>query len=187
MSNQEGQFMSPDSRNINNNPREGDEYIPRPINSDPREQQQQMYGEKLQPQQRRRRGPRGCIIALIAVVVILGLAGTGIGFGIASLGAHFPSVTEAKSFTVSANPHLIINDPVGTIKVHTGGTSDQVAISATKQSPGIGGNPQNIHITYQESSDNSTITINVDESSRFLGFNSTDLNITVPTTTNLDI
>lgn len=202
MSNQEGQFMSPEPRDINNDSRKEDEYIARPINRDPREQQQQwqevppqqqqqMYGEKLQPQQRRRRGPRGCIIALVAVVVILGLLGTGIAFGISSFGSHFPTfgpgVTEAKSFTVSSSPRLIINDPVGNIHVHTGGASDQVTISATKQNGGIGGNPNDIHITYRESSDNKTITINVDEGSHFLNFNSVNFNITVPTAADLNV
>src|SRR5207237_2574176 len=109
MNNQQGQFMSPDPRNPGNDFRAGDEYIPRPINIDPWEQQQQwqgvppqqqqVYGEKLQPRQRRSRGPRGCIIALVTVLVILCLAGVGIGFGIDGIGYSFarfvPGVTEA--------------------------------------------------------------------------------------------
>ena len=202
MNNQEGQFMSPNSGDIHNEPGAENEYMARPINRGPQEQQQQqwqgiphqqqqIYGDKLQPSQRRRRGPRGCVIALIAVVVILALAGGGIAFGIASFGSHFPAfgpgATEAKSFTVGSSPHVVINDPVGTINVHTGGTGNQVSIQTTKQSVGIGGNAQNIHITYQESSDNNTITVNVDDSSHFLGFNSVNFNIAVPSTTSLNI
>lgn len=193
MSNQEGQFMPPDSRNRYND-RRADEYIPRPVNTDPREQhqqwqgvppqQQQVYGEKLQPQQRRRRGPRGCIIALVMVLVILGLTGTGIGLGIAKFGSQFPSfgpgVTESHSFTVGTSPHLIINDTVGTINIHSGGPGSQVVIQSTKHSTGIGGNLNNIHVISTESADGNTITVKVEESSGFLGFNSVDLNVTVP-------
>ncbi|MFL5655382.1 MAG: DUF4097 family beta strand repeat-containing protein [Ktedonobacteraceae bacterium] len=201
MNNQEGQFMSPDPRNTGNDFRAGDEYIPRPINTDPWEQQQQwqgvppqqqqMYGEKLQPRQRRRRGPRGCIIALVTVLIILCLSGIGIGFGIAGIGYSFPrfgpGVTEARSFTVGTSPHLIINDPVGAIHVHTGTTNNQVSIQATKQSTGIGGNPSDIHVSYNESSDNNTITVNVDYGPSFMGFKSVDFNISVPGASDLNV
>ena len=87
MNNQE--YGPPNQQPMYNDPRGQGGYSPQSpqqFNDDPREQPlqgaipEQMYGEKLQPQRRKRRGPRGCIIAVVATLILLSLIGAGIGF-----------------------------------------------------------------------------------------------------------
>ncbi len=174
------------------------EYEPpnqQPIYNDPREQPwqgampEQIYGEKLQPQRRKRRGPRGCIIAVVATLLLLGLLGAGIGFTFTRVGgpSFGPSITESRTFGVSASPKLVIDDPTGQVTIHSGATGSTVSIRATKLTEGFGGNPNNIHLNYSESSDQKTVTITVDNGPSFVGFPVVNLDITVPSTIDLNL
>lgn len=194
MNNQE--FRPPNGQPINNDPQEQGNYgnySQQQYNDDPREQvwqaPGQIYGEKLQPQQRKRRGLRGCTIAIVATLVLLALLGTGIGFTLTRLGSPSfgPGVTESRTFTVSNSPHLVLNDPTGNVRIHSGGTSSTVSIKATKVTEGFGGNPNNIHINYNESSDNNTVTINVDNGPKFIGLQVVTFDITVPSAIDLSL
>src|SRR5579872_2950987 len=124
MSNQEGQFMSPDSYNRQGNQSKQDAYIPRPINADPREQaqwqtvppqQSTMMGEKVQPlpRKRKRHRLRGCLItALVVIVLLFGLAGFGTAVAFHAIPAMGPVSTQTQAFSVSSSPQLTIDDPV---------------------------------------------------------------------------
>ena len=168
---------------------------PQQFNDDPREQPwqgaipEQMYGEKLQPQRRKRRGPRGCIIAVVATLILLSLIGTGIGFAITRFGglSFGPGITESHIFKVSSSPQLVIDDPTGEVTIHSGEAGNTVSISATKLAEGFGGNPNNIHVNYTESSDNKTVTVTVDNGPRFIGLPSVNLDITVPSAIDLNL
>ena len=177
----------------NNNSREQGNYSQQQYNDDPREQVWQapgaVYGEKLQPQQHKRRGLRGCAIAIVATAVILTLLGTGIGFALTRLGGltFGPGVTEQQTFTVGNSPHLVLNDPTGNVKIHSDGSGNTVSIKATKVTEGFGGNVNNIHINYSESSDNNTVTITVDNGPRFVGLSLVTFDITVPSAIDLNL
>ena len=191
MNNQE--FRPSGAQQMNNAPHQQG-YDPRQYNNDPREQPwqdmppSQMYGEKLQPQQRKRRGPLGCVMALASIAVLLGLLAAvgGFVFTRTSVTAFGPGVTENHSYQVTASPTLIINDPVGTVHVHSG-TGNTVSIEATKHTEGFGGNPNNIHVTYDDNTQNNTITVSIDSGPRFLGVSLVDFNITVPNAANLNL
>lgn len=168
---------------------------PQQFNDDPREQPwqgatpEQMYGEKLQPQRRKRRGPKGCIIAVVATLIVLSLIGTGIGFAFNRLGgpSFGPGITESRTFQVSTSPHLVIDDPTGQVSIHSGGSGSSVSIRATKLTEGFGGNPNNIHVNYTESSDNNTVTVTVDNGPSFVGLPVVNLDITVPNAIDLNL
>ncbi len=147
-----------------------------------------MYGEKLQPQQRRRRGPKGCFIALATVLVLFSLLAAAGGFVFYRFGvtAFGPGVTENHTYQVTTSPTLIINDPVGTVHVHSSNGS-AVSIQATKRTAGFGGNPNNIHVIYDDNTKTNTITVTVDNGPRFLGVPLVDFNITVPDAANLNL
>ena len=168
---------------------------PQQFNDDPREQPWQgatpeyMYGEKLQPKQRKRRGPRGCIIAVVATLILLGLIGSGIGFTLTRFGgpSFGPGITESHTFQVSSSPQLVIVDPTGHVNIHSGATGSSVSIQATKLTEGFGGNPNNIHVNYAESPDLKTVTVTVDNGPKFVGLPVVNLDITVPSTIDLNL
>lgn len=194
MNNQE--FTPPNAQPLSNDPREQGRYTPPPFNDDPREQPWQgmppgqMYGEKLQPQQRKRRGLKGCLIAFVTVLVLFSLLAAVGGFVFYRFGstAFGPGVTENHTYQVSttSSPTLVINDPVGTVHVHSS-KSSTVSIQATKRTEGFGGNPNNIHVIYNDNTQTNTITVTVDNGPRFLGVPLVDFNITVPDAANLNL
>ena len=193
MHNQE--FRPPNVQPISNAPHEQG-YNPRQYNDDPREQPwqdmppSQMYGEKLRPQQRKRRGPKGCLIAFASVLVLLGLLAAAGGFVFYRISgtAFGPGVTESHTYQVSttSSPTLVINEPVGTVHVHSGSGST-VSIQATKRTEGFGGNPNNIHVIYNDNTQTNTITVTVDNGPSFLGVPLVDFNVTVPDVANLNL
>ena len=194
MNNQE--FRPPDGQPGYNAPQEQGNYgnySQQQYNDDPREQAWQapgaVYGEKLQPQRRKRRGLRGCAIAIAITLIVLALLGTGIGFALTRLGGltFGPGVTESHTFTVGNSPHLVLNDPTGSVRIHSSGAGNTVSIKATKATEGFGGNPNNIHINYNESLDNNTVTINVDNGPKFIGLSVVTFDITVPSAIDLSL
>ncbi len=215
MSNQEMLFSDPEWRppqqqEEKKDSQEQEAFVPRPINTDPREQPQQfqqpvwqppqpreepymqpgaypsagpqqMVGERVRPRPRRR-GP-GPWFWIILVLIILALSGVGrMGFG--GFGFHNSVTDTAHNFTVQGLPIVVINDDVGTIRVHTGNTGE-VDVTATKQSEGMFGNPNNIHIDYGQNK--STITVNVDGGSGFFSSGKVDLDVTVPMKADLQL
>lgn len=192
--------MPPDSYNEQGGQREQDAYVPRPINADPREQarwrtvppqQSAMMGEKVQPlpQKRKRHGLRGCLITAVVVIVLLvGLAGFGTAAVFHGLPAMGPASTQTQTFSVSANPQLTIDDPVGTITVHADGTSNQIIVQATKQSDfPVGSNPNNTNVVYSPTSSGVAVTVSNNNNNNFLNFVNVNLDVTVPADSNLQL
>jgi Putative adhesin len=189
------------------NPEQPQPYEPRNINTDPREQgkvrspleptaggfynspeQQTMGGEKLRPQQRRRGGLWFLLILLLVVVLAMGgLVGSVVSrtgsFQFGSLSGSLP----AHSFTVSGIPKLVIHDDTGTIHIHTGGAGGtDVIVKAARHATGIGANVNDLNVNY--ALDGSTIDINAHVTAHgiFVGSRSIDLDITTPSTSNIE-
>jgi DUF4097 and DUF4098 domain-containing protein YvlB len=137
----------------------------------------------------RRRSPWPWIL----LTVFLVLAFTGIvGILFAAVGNNFAgftsSFTETRHFTVSATPTVVINNDVGNIHVQTGGAASDVTIQAFKHA-GFGGNVNDLLVSYNQSSANNTITVDVNRSNNFSFFNSpsVDFEVTVPSNTGLEL
>lgn len=196
-------WKPPDQRSGNIESQEQGPYIPEPINTDVREQQRsapppqpgmytgsnsytgsaprQVAGNPYRPRSYGRRSPLFWIIAALIIFGLMG--GFGSSFSRGGPRVAFPApggfngVTESQSFSVGTLPTLIINDPSGSIHIHTGSTSS-VSVEAAKQD-------RNIQISYQQSGN--AIDINADNSKGFFKSGSVDFDVTVPSNTNLQL
>lgn len=115
-----------------------------------------------------------------------------VGILFAEIGNNFAgftsSTTDTRNFTVSANPTVVINNDIGSIHVVAGGTSSAVTVLATRHA-GFGGNVNDVQVSYNQSSADNTITINVNRStnSSFFNSSSVDFQVTVPSNTGLEL
>lgn len=160
-----------------------------PINTDPREQNhsyqaedvgaQPMGGQKIYPQGPRSRRRRRWLWALIIVIVILALLSGG---GYFSNSAFSKSQALApQSFNVTGTPNLVINDAIGSVKIHQG-DSNHIVIDATAHG-GLLSNLSNDTVDAKQSGD--TVTILVGQSGSIIDHGSVDLDITLPASSNI--
>lgn len=177
-------------RGEHTDPREQQSYEPRPINRDPREQVQDVYGYReskadyIQPPQRpRKRRPRflGVLLVLLLVLGIGSLAGG----HILSTNAN-TNVLPAHTFTLTGKDSLHVTSTHGDVHIHQGNTNT-IVVTATKHTPIIGNLGDNLKVDYSQNGN--TINVQVEGSSAGLLFNSAwiDLDITVPSTSDVDI
>jgi hypothetical protein len=139
---------------------------------------------------RRRRGPwLGYLIAFIIILVLCAggsIVGTLLGFGIGMGGSFRNSVTEpVRTFTVSANPALVLTSNAGSVTVNRG--SDNRIIVQAKKFASFGGNLNNIQINYSQSGNTLTVATNSSGTFNFFNATSVDFVITVPNTTDLQL
>jgi DUF4097 and DUF4098 domain-containing protein YvlB len=108
----------------------------------------------------------------------------GSSFGMRNMHLGFSDhLLQPRVFSVvGAHPTVEINNDVGTIRVHVG-DGNTVTIQANIQNTGFGSEP-----TVQYNQDQSgVIHANVDGTSGFLGSNSVNFDVTVPSTTDLQL
>ncbi len=158
------------------------------------QQQQQTYGNVPFGQgnaypyfQRRRR--RGCLSCLVTLVVLIGLAGAGIGIFFAATGGNNPiasfitntnsstQVSERTVISATTHPNIVINNSTGFVRVHAGSANNQVIAEAIGGSSDFG----NTSFPYTHSSDGHTITIDAGD------LTDGTLDLTVPATSDLKI
>ncbi len=89
-------------------------------------------------------------------------------------------MVETRNFTVDRHPTIIVKDDVGTIRVHSGGESNEVHIQATKQSTGWTGAGNILQVRYDQRAEDNTISVNSEHGWSVFGKNSVDYDITVP-------
>ncbi len=163
-------------------------YTPHQLNNDPREQpnfivnrqQKQQGGEKLRPQYLRRRS-RG-LWSLLGVVLLLLL----IGAGLLTLGQSrmVSSDLATRTFAVSGQDALVVDGGAGNVHVHQG-QSNQIVVQGRKQGRGFFTNLNDLQVKYTQ--DGNTVTVSVPRSEAFLDSKWVDLDIAVPTTTDLTV
>ncbi|MFL5653542.1 MAG: hypothetical protein ACJ8CB_05120 [Ktedonobacteraceae bacterium] len=119
------------------------------------------------------------IIALI--VLATAVAGVDAAFAI------FQHTTiETHTYTVSAQPTLVINDDTGSITIQRGSTNSAITISAIKhlRAFGIGSPPT---IRYNQNGNTVTATAHSNDSFSGLGSNNVDFAVTIPSNANLQV
>lgn len=209
MSNQDPSFADPERQGPEQQP-----YTPREFNADPHEQPQwqaapppqqggymgqgyygpgpgQMgpgqYGQPY-PQKRRQRGPlfwiASCLVVFLIIVVLLGGILALIGLAIGKYGSY--SNTQTHNFTIITHAFLVVHDDVGTIHVNAGG-GNSVTVQATEHNNGFWGNPNDAQVSYSQSGDSVTVIASVKSNLGFFSTDSVDLNITVPSTADLEV
>lgn len=145
------------------------------------------YGPPYAPP--RRRSPWFWIV--LAVVLVLAFTGI-VGILFTVLGNNFAGYTstqtETNHFTVSTASTVVINNDTGNLQVRAGSTASDVTILATKHAS-FGGNLNDVQVSYNQSSDAKTLTVNVNRSSGINFFNSpgVDFEVTVPANTTLEL
>ncbi|HEV2582324.1 MAG TPA: DUF4097 family beta strand repeat-containing protein [Ktedonobacteraceae bacterium] len=97
------------------------------------------------------------------------------------------SQTETHTFTVKAQPKIIVKGSSGTFRVHSSGEPDQVIVQATKHSSGLIGNPDRAAVQYEQNNEKNRITIKSRSGWHVLGRNSVEIDITVPRMADLEI
>jgi hypothetical protein len=153
--------------------------------------QQPVYGPYYRPPYLpppRRRSPWPWIVlAVLLILVFTGVLGTLIAVFGNNYTGFSSTQTETRHFTVTTASTVVINNDIGNLQVRAGSTASDVTIQASKHA-GPGGNMSDLQVTYNQSSEANTLTVNVNRSTGFNFFNSpsVDFEVTVPANTALE-
>jgi hypothetical protein len=155
----------------------------RMTNTDPREYDyHQSYipqGSYLGERLRRSGTGRNLILAL----VFLAIVGTGVTFwGLVT--SRQAAVLPAQTFHIAGHSRLIVNNTGGDIHIHPGAT-DTIVVQGTKYVRGIGANLDDVTVNYEQQGD--TVSITSAENWSFLDERGVNMDITVPSTTDLQV
>lgn len=146
-------------------PEEQQAYYPQSLYVDPR--------EKIQPKPRRHRR----WLWIVGAILIIALLGSGVQAGMRSF-QHSNTETHTYELGAGVAPTLVLNDDTGSITIQTG-DSNKVTIQEIRHIPLVGGVPD-----AKTSRDGNTISTTVESHG---GFDSVDLNVTIPANASLQI
>jgi hypothetical protein len=96
-------------------------------------------------------------------------------------------IGEIHSFTVGTQPKVIVKDDVGAIRIHPGSEDRQVIVMATRHSFGLLGSTASAAVHYEQNDQKNRVTIKARTGWHFLGKTSVDFDVTVPSTSDLDL
>jgi DUF4097 and DUF4098 domain-containing protein YvlB len=94
---------------------------------------------------------------------------------------------EIRTFSVSAQPKIIVKDDAAILHVHSGDQENQVVVKTTKSGVSMSGNPASALVQYEQNYQKNSISIKVKAGWHFLRRRSVHLDITVPHQANLDL
>lgn len=166
------------------------------------------YQESAQMPRQQARHRRGPWFWILAVIIVIALFANPIGediiaifwrvlLAIAIVGSLFAlftaisrsrrstSSTETHTFSVGAQPKIIIRDDVGAIRVHPGGEEYQVVVQATKRRRILMGGEIDIH--YDQNTAKNAISVKASNGWSFIGSKWVDFDITVPRNADLEL
>lgn len=190
MSQQQQSFNAPE-----NNPGSQPVFNPDPREQGPRQEGSnqeyqagysatgQQYGEKVYPtRSTRRRGRFRWLRITLLVVLVLIILSAG-SYGVNQAFGKSATLTT-QSFTVQKVPNLVIRDSLGTVHIQTGG-SENIVIKGTKYT-GFFGNLNDVQVNETLVGNELDVTVQSNtQGPGFLNQGRVDLNITVPTATNI--
>jgi hypothetical protein len=169
-------------------------YEGRNANTDPREQQQQQIyreyntvepgmaqegGSKIHPQRPRTRRRGLWFLVVLLLVVTLAAAG-----GFQSVFSSSHNSLPAHTFTIAGQGKLVVNDGGGQVHIHSGDTST-ITVQGTKHTYELFGNSNDAQV--QEEQNGNTVTVSTQQGWNLFGSSDVDLDITVPSTTEVDV
>jgi hypothetical protein len=198
-------------RQINTDPREqppsqGDRYHPYEVGyADPSERDfWPLEGEKLRPEPKNQKSMGG----LLAVVVLLCaafIAGSFFGVilswltwvvvivliiaGLAALATNWRVVTlpmPTRTFLIGEHARLVINNGAGTVSIRRG-EEGMVSVTATKRASGIGIDSERMQRNYNQYGDTLDISSHMAWSLLQFGLRTVDLEITVPSSCDVQL
>ncbi len=166
------------------------------------------YQQSTQMPRQQARHRRGPWFWILAVIIVIALLANPIGediiaifwrviLAIAIIGSLFALFTainrsrsstssiETHTFSVGAQPKIIIKDDVGAIRVHPGGEEHQVVVRATKRRRILMGGEIDIH--YDQNTAKNAITVKASNGWSFIGSKWVDFDIIVPRNADLEL
>jgi hypothetical protein len=145
----------------------------------------QQYGEKVYPTRRpRRRGRFRWLWTTLLIILILGILSGGF-YGVNQIFGKSTTLVPQKYVVMQTEPKLVVTASLGTVNIHVGG-GQNIIIAGTKHT-GLFGNPNDVHVNVTQTGNNEldvTAQLN-DQGLAFLSGNSIDLDITVPSLTDI--
>ena len=203
MSNQEQQFYPPGQYPPSSQQSYQYYQTPNGVNIDSSEQQSEMYGgyeyytgrsEKLQPHPPRRKGFRALWLVPIVLLFLIGGISFGLfaphnqfgrgfgGPGYDQFSKGFGGPGYEQSFNVGNTPKLIIKDTGGTVHIQSNADSSKAQTVTVLMNRGGGPGP-NPNVSFDKGSD----TMTIDVTQQGFGDNNADLDITTPSTSNVQV
>jgi hypothetical protein len=155
----------------------------RMMNNDPREYNyhQSYTPQGAYPREQPRRG--GTVRNIALAVIFLALVGTGVTFwGLVT--SRQSAILPEHTFHVAGHTRLIVNNTAGKIHIHPGQT-DSIVVQGTKYARGLGASLNDVNVDYEQQGD--TVSITTDQNWNFMSEEGVDMDITVPSTTDLQI
>jgi hypothetical protein len=137
----------------------------------------QQYGEKVYPTSRRRRGRFRWLWITLLVILILGLLSGGFS-GVNQAFSKSESL-PTRTFAVPSGPRLVVKDPIGTVYIRAG-ASGNIVVDGTRHS-GFFGNPDDVQVNVKQNGNELDVSVENNSGPAFFNAGSIDLNITVPT------
>ncbi|EFH81312.1 DUF4097 family beta strand repeat-containing protein [Ktedonobacter racemifer] len=162
---------------------------PRAFNTDHREEKIDPYGyagqqqnPQRQPQRLRRRRPRylGVLVLLVFLLAVGGLINRQLS------ATSISSPLPAHTFTLTGRSSLHVKNTHGYVHIHQGATN-AVVVAATKHTPNPGAFLDNLQVDYAQNGNTSTVQVEGSSASFLFDSASIDLDITVPSASDLDI
>lgn len=138
-----------------------------------------LSGQKIYPQAPRRRGLRALLL-IIGLLVLLGGASY-LSTSVLSKTFVFPQ----QSLPVSGTPTLVINGPVGNVKIHSG-SSNSVVINATEHGD-LFSNLSTNDVTVAPAPESNDIVVQTEDGSSMFDHKHIDLDIALPSTSNIRV
>ncbi len=161
-------------------------------------------GEKLRPEPKNEKSMGG-LLAVIALLCVAFIAGSLFGVilswltwvvvialiiaGVAALATNWRVVTipmPTRTFQIMEHARLMINNGAGTVSIRRG-EEGMVSVTATKRASGIGIDPARMQINYAQYGDTLDISSHMDWSILQFGLRTVDLEITVPSSCDVQL
>ena len=137
-----------------------------------------MPGQKIYPPSPRRRRR---LRVMVFVIVLLALL-SGVGYLSSSVFSK-TSILPQQSFLVSDTPTLVINGPVGSVKIHRG-NYNSIVINAAEHS-GLFSSPNTADVTVAPEPGSNSFAVLTEDGGSIFDHKTVDLDITLPATSNI--
>ncbi|MHB8600429.1 MAG: DUF4097 family beta strand repeat-containing protein [Ktedonobacteraceae bacterium] len=164
--------------------------------------------EKIRPKPSGNRGLQGLLVFIVMLCVLL-IAGNVFGIiighlswsfiaaivGVLAIVGAFVAISNwrvvtlpepVQTFSVMEHPRLVMNNGSGTISIRRG-EQNVVTVAATKRASGIGVNPEKMQVQYDQRGDTINIATNAVWNFFQFGILSTDFEITVPESSDVQV
>ena len=155
----------------------------RVTNTDPREHSYHPSYTSEGPylSEKPRRG--GTMRNLALAFVFLAIVGTGVTFW-GLVASRQTAILPEHAFHVAGHTRLVVNNTAGKIHIHPGTTSG-IVVQGTKYAQGLGASLDDVTVNYEQQGD--TVSVTSDETWNFMSERGVNLDIAVPSTTDLQV